>query len=156
MVAIKDLYMTKVTSEDISEFEDRMGIKLPNKYKQLVLKQNGGKPEPNYFEIPEFPGKDSILDFLYGINVTQSYGNLEKKIETFKDRIPSPFIPIGRDPGGNLICVGTKAPYKDKIYYWDHEDELDRKGISKMDMSNMYWIADDIYEFLEKLLPGEE
>lgn len=93
--------------------------------------------------------------FFYGLNVSTTYGNLEKNFESYRDRIPDSFLPLGNDLGGNIICVGIIFPHIDTIYFWDHHDVLDRRGLSKMDMSNMYWLADDIYEFLDKLWPEE-
>src|SRR5699024_12370459 len=62
------------------------------------------------------------------------------------DRLPEGFIPIGDDSNGNQICLGIKEPHYDHIYIWDHEDEQDEP-----DMSNMYFVANDIWEFLDSL-----
>lgn len=156
MVILKNLYENKVNNDDIEELETRNKIVLPAKYKKFILETNGGTPdqEHNCFEISGYYGKRSLLDYLDGIEAPLS--GIEEGIIMFQDRLPNGFIPIGGDPGGNLICLGINMPYKDQIFYWDHEDELDKTGLSKKDMSNMYWVADDIYGFLEKLKRAEE
>ncbi|WP_311520249.1 SMI1/KNR4 family protein [Paenibacillus albidus] len=53
---------------------------------------------------------------------------------------------IGNDPGGNVICLGINKEYYETIYFWDHEEEL-----NDLDMSNMYFLANSIYEFLDQL-----
>ncbi|WP_236347706.1 SMI1/KNR4 family protein, partial [Paenibacillus plantiphilus] len=77
------------------------------------------------------------------------YNQLERYLDIFKGRIPKGFIPIGDDPGGNMICLGMDGKYRERIYFWDHEEECE-------DMSNMYFLADDIYEFLNRLYDDEE
>ncbi|MEN1970023.1 hypothetical protein WMZ97_18355 [Lentibacillus sp. N15] len=56
------------------------------------------------------------------------------------------------DPDGNAICLDTKEPYYEKIYYWDHEQEPDNPN----NMINMYFLANDINEFLDKLYEDDE
>lgn len=151
MTVIDDIYKKKVSIDEIRKFEDCKKIKLPNSYVKFILETNGGQPSPNCFDIPEAPGKLFAVDLFYGIDVKSSYGDLENAMDLFQGRIPESFIPIGDDPGGNILCLGIVTPYVGKIYIWDHHDELDRRGLSKMDMSNMYWVADDIYELINKL-----
>jgi hypothetical protein len=134
----------------VTAFERRRGIKLPESYRRFILEQNGGEPDPNYFEINGFEGGGSLLDYLADI-APDSTGGLDKLIDMFPGRLPAGFIPIGLDPGGSLICLGLNAPCEGKIYYWDHEMALDSKGLNKRNMSNMYWLADDIYELLNRL-----
>ncbi|MED9612199.1 SMI1/KNR4 family protein, partial [Escherichia marmotae] len=38
------------TSESISDFEGKIGSKLPDDYKNFLLKYNGGQPLPNSFK----------------------------------------------------------------------------------------------------------
>ncbi|SDZ68857.1 SMI1-KNR4 cell-wall [Evansella caseinilytica] len=81
------------------------------------------------------------------------YDNLTDFIDIMEGRMPEGFIPIGDDPSGNTICLGTKEPYCEKIYFLDHEQEPEHPD----DMSNMYFLANDINEFLDKLYDdGEE
>lgn len=85
--------------------------------------------------------------FFFGIH-NGEHDELGRNIELLDGRLPNGFIPIGDDPGGNLICLGTNETYYDKIYFWDHEEEHG-------DISNMYLLANDIYEFLKKLYDDE-
>jgi hypothetical protein len=43
--------------------------------------------------------------------------------------------------------LGTKGPYYENIYFWDHEQE----PVDPDDMSNMYFLANDIDEFIKRL-----
>ena len=130
--------------EQIIKFQIDNNIKLPEKYKQFMLKWNGGYPEPNLFRISDKQGT-SVVNILNGIG--DMYDNLEKVMEIYKNRLPNSFIPIGDDPGGNVICLGIEKPYNEAIYFWDHENESSNPEV----MSNMYFLAKDIGTFLDNL-----
>ena len=42
--------------------------------------------EPNYFDIPDLPGKGSLVDYFNGLGVSTPYGNLEAALDT----VPGP------------------------------------------------------------------
>lgn len=135
--------------EQIEIFENENNIKLTEQYINFLLKWNGGKVVPNLFMISNEQGP-SVLNVFYGIG--NMYDNLTDYIEIMDERLPEGFIPIGDDPSGNVICLGTKKPYYDKIYFWDHEQEPENPD----DMSNMYFLANDIDEFLNNLYEDTE
>jgi hypothetical protein len=135
--------------EQIEIFENENNIKLTERYVNFLLKWNGGKVIPNLFMISNEQGP-SVLNVFYGIG--DMYDNLTDFIEIMDERLPVGFIPIGDDPSGNVICLGTKEPYYDKIYFWDHEQEPEDPD----DMSNMYFLANSIDEFLDNLYEDTE
>lgn len=135
--------------KQIEIFENENNIKLTEQYINFLLKWNGGKVIPNLFMISTEQGP-SVLNVFYGIG--DMYDNLTDFIEIMDERLPVGFIPIGDDPSGNVICLGTKDPYYDKIYFWDHEQEPEDPD----DMSNMYFLADGINEFLDNLYEDTE
>ena len=68
-------------------------------------------------------GTDS-LEILYGLK--SKYGSsILRMFETYKERIPEDWIPIGEAPGGNQIYPrihpsnGTQS-----VEFWDHESEV--------------------------------
>lgn len=134
----------KLSLEQIEQFEVRNNLKLPEKYKTFLLKWNGGYTEPSLFSISEEQGT-SVVNVLNGIG--NMYDNLDKVIDIYEYRLPEGFVPIGDDPGGNVICLGTKEPYYENIYFWDHEEEPE----DSEDMSNMYFLANNIDDFIDKL-----
>lgn len=130
--------------EQIEKVEIENDVKLPKKYKDFLLKYNGRKATPNLFMISDEQGP-SVLNVFYGIG--DMYDNLTDFIDIMDERLPLGFIPIGDDPSGNVICLGTENPNYEKIYFWDHEQEPEDPN----DMSNMYFLANDINEFLNNL-----
>lgn len=135
--------------EQIEKFEIENHVKLTELYKSFLLKWNGGKVRPNLFMISDEQGP-SVLNVFYGIG--DMYDNLTDFIDIMDERLPLGFIPIGDDPSGNVICLGTKEPYYEKIYFWDHEQEPE----DPEDMSNMFFLANDIDEFLDNLYEDSE
>lgn len=139
----------KLTIEEIKQFEIETGVKLTAKYTEFLLKWNGGYPKESIFIISDKMGK-SVLNVFNGIG--EMYDNLEKVIDIYEYRLAKGFIPIADDPAGNVICLGTEEPFYEKIYFWDHEQEPEDPD----DMSNMYFLANDIDEFLENLYEDTE
>jgi hypothetical protein len=144
------------TSPDaIAQFEARRGILLPTEYKVFLLNSNGGMPIPDVFEVPEWHGQASELLTFYGIHEESGY-SLDGECESYKERVPADLIPIAADSGGNNICLGWKGERKGKIYFWDHEDELDEDGDFVTDYRNVYLVANSLQEFLDSLMTHEE
>lgn len=146
---ITDSYK-KLTSKEIEHFERENRVKLPKRYKEFLLQWNGGYPEPSVFYISKEQGV-SVLNKFYSIGDIDN--DLVDYIDIYEYRLPDGFIPIADDPAGNAILLGTQDPYYEKIYFWDHEEEPQDPN----DMSNMYFLANDIDEFLDRLYEdGEE
>ncbi|MEC1285703.1 SMI1/KNR4 family protein [Bacillus paralicheniformis] len=139
----------QLSLEQIEQFESENNVKLSELYKEFLLKWNGGKARPNIFKISDEQGS-SVLNVFYGIG--DMYDNLEDFLDIMEDRLPEGFIPIAEDPAGNVICLGNKEPYYEKIYFWDHEEESENPD----DMSNMYFLADNINEFFDNLYEDDE
>ncbi|UTR15000.1 SMI1/KNR4 family protein [Salipaludibacillus sp. LMS25] len=148
MVKIKKLNR-KITEKELKQFEKKNKIRLTEKYKDFLLKWNRGSPEPCLFDISKDQGT-SVLNVFNGIDA--QYDDLEEVIDIYEFRLPEGFIPIADDPSGNAICLGTKVPYYDHIYFWDHEQESETPD----DMSNMYFLASDIDAFLNMLYEDDE
>ncbi len=64
----------------------------------------------------------------YGIHDGPKVDRLDSACEVYDERIPADLIPIADDANGNAICIGWTGEREVKIYFWDHEDELDENG----------------------------
>jgi len=130
-----------LTKSRLQEFERIIGVQLPQKYREFLLKYNGGYPRPYYFTISKEQGI-GMVNIFYGIG--EMYDNLDKKIDIFDEIMDIGFIPIADDSGGNQICLGLTEKYSGNVYFWIHDEDPE-------DMSNMYFLAKDFEEFLETL-----
>ncbi len=137
-----------VGSEAIEFFQRVIGVKLPKPYVDFLLRYNGGYPSPDTFKIADWNNASSVHAF-YKINSKQSYDDLLECHHTFSERIPSSFLTIASDPGGNQICLAVSGSDYGKVYYWDHENEADNGEIA--DMGNMALLADNFNDFMAGL-----
>ena len=142
--------------EAIAEFEARRGVLLPAEYKAFLLKSNGGRPTPDVCEVPGWHGRGSELGSFYGIHEGPKTKRLDLACDVYDERIPGDLIPIADDANGNAICIGWKGKRAGKIYFWDHEDELDENGEFVQDYRNVFLVADSLQEFLDGLTTSEE
>ncbi len=139
-----------VNSIEIEEIEQMLGLKLPNQYREHLLKYNGGQCEPNIFIFNE-NGKlsDSCIDWFLAIYEGE-YDNLNRYIIEYKienKRLPEMVLPIAHDPGGNLICISCSGEDYGKVYFWDHEREMD----ASIGFSNLFFVANSFNEFIDNL-----
>jgi hypothetical protein len=142
--------------EAIAEFEIRRGVLLPAEYKVFLLKSNGGWPTPNICEVPGWHGQGSELGSFYGIHDGPKTKRLDRACDVYDERIPADLIPIAYDANGNAICIGWKGERQGKIYFWDHEDELDEDGCLRYDDCIVFLLANSLQEFLDSLMTHEE
>ncbi|MBC2100110.1 SMI1/KNR4 family protein [Listeria booriae] len=134
----------KATSVAIEDFEQRYNLKLAEDYKKFLLDFNGGYADPNVFKISEEQG-ESALNTLYGLGIDDEYDELESVYESLDGIIPSGFISIADDSGGNQICLGVDDDYFGKVFVWIHDMEIEE------DMDNMFLLAADFKLFLDNL-----
>lgn len=101
-------------------FEQSLKERLPEAYRQHLLKNNGGSWEPTCFVISDKEGESAIHD-VYGLHGGPEYCQLDAIRETFGKRIPKDLLAIACDSFGNQICIGISGERRDAIYFWDHE-----------------------------------
>ena len=150
-----DRAFATTTHDEIAKFENRRGVRLPDGYKRFLLMYNGGRPKPDAFDVPDWPHENSGLQRFFGIHPGRDY-DLEHEWEDYSDRVPGDLMPIACDSFGNVICLGIEGKRLGKIYFWDHEDELDEDGDFVKDYRNVYLLANSLDEFLDKLYEYED
>lgn len=142
------------TIEAILKIEQRIALKLPDAYKKHLLINNGGRCNPNVFSFIEngIPSS-SCIDWFLAIDGDE-HTDFEQEYKDYKEeekRMPMHIVPIAYDPGGNVICISCGARDYGKIYYWDHEKEVDYSISDDDNYDNLYLISDDFDAFLDCL-----
>lgn len=128
------------------ELENKFGIKLPEDYRNFLKKYNGGYPQPDGFDFANGEDGSSVDKFL---EISDSVNeSIVEYFNNYKSRIPENYLPIAKDPGGNLILIGVNNT-EPKVYYWDHENETEEDDIPNM--NNMHLIACSFKEFIDNL-----
>ncbi|EOQ05083.1 hypothetical protein KOY_02869 [Bacillus cereus VDM021] len=79
------------------EVERLFGFKLPDDYKNCIMENDGGFPEPNTFDCD-----DGRIEAVF--NALISFTDEDLNIKMFSEFSSQKLIPFGRDPFGNLLC----------------------------------------------------
>jgi cell wall assembly regulator SMI1 len=153
------------TVENIEKLEHEFNLNFPITYKNHLLKHNGGTCTPSTFYFKERRRRlfgigfkmvktDSCINYFFAINGDE-YDDLNDAIHIYKTdqkRLPNHILPIADDPGGNLICISCGAKDYGKIYFWDHENEIDYTKYDDYNYTNLHLIAHDLDSFLASLV----
>lgn len=147
---MRDLTFTErnnpVDQRAISMAESQVGYEFPEDYREFLLRYNGGLAEEGVFDIPG-RGQSSVIFF--GVDTKESYSDLVLNFNDYKFRLPEKSIPIGFDPGGNLICL-VHIGGEWKVYFWDHEKDNDPPVVA-----NMLLLNESFSKFVDSL-EGED
>ena len=108
-----------ISKDIIKSVEHRLQITLPDDYKQVVLKYDGGYPNPNHFKVGE---KLEIFNNLISLDKNE-YNNIYEIFEDLQNRIGDQLIPFAEDGFGNLLCFDYSADKS--IVFWNHEKNYD-------------------------------
>jgi hypothetical protein len=143
------------TVAELEDLERYAKLSFPEAYKQHILRYNGGRCEPNVFYFLEQGQRTSSAVHWFLPTRREGWGSLRDYIETYKideKRLPSSLLPIAHDEGGNLICLACAGEEVGRVYFWDHETEVDYTVEADKVRTNLYPIADSIPQFLAALV----
>lgn len=135
-----------VTLGGIAGVEQRLGVDLPAEFRSFLLETNGGQPTPSQFTLAAID-EEALVDFLYGVSPVREPGDLEYEFNSLKDDLPARWLPVGHDPGGNLILVSLEEGTRGAVYYGDTAMFLEASGPGR----NVYKVAQDFGAFLNSL-----
>jgi hypothetical protein len=85
---------------------------------------------------------------MYGIYSDDNMFDLRKKSFLFKNVIPDEFITIGSDALGNQIILDIDGVYRDKVFFWWHEEGND---VRRDQYKNIFEIADNFNSFIANM-----
>jgi hypothetical protein len=129
----------------LEALEQRIGVVLPDDYRQFVLEFNGG-----YFSKPEItPVSDECpqddLAILFGIGASHWEAELgaPASLALFDQNDPPRILPIGESEMGGLIILITEPADRGEIYL-------------KQAFGDFYYLAAGIDEFFELLREPRE
>jgi hypothetical protein len=108
-----------LTEQDVAAFEKEIGTSLPDDFRVLLLANNGGYPENDCFEY----GDDFsfVLQELYSLaDILSRYEDRADPRSDSRD-IPQELLVIGCSLCGDDLCLGLRAPHRDKVFWINHE-----------------------------------
>lgn len=143
--------------DDIAKFEERLGYKLPQDYREFLLKYNGGSPVVGdvvgWDDNPDIPYEhgDAINNFLKlpgADSSVEDYDALRTPVELGWD-VPGYILPIACDAGGNCFVLEL-GEGEGVVRFLDHET-LDEGPITQQRV-----IANDFLDLLLRVVSVEE
>lgn len=106
-------------SNEVSDFEQKYDLQLPDSYKKFLLKYNGGNTPKSTFKINWV---SSDIRAFYGFkNATKEY-NFSYLVEMnyFEELLENHYLPIATDSFGNQIVITISEKNKGEIYFFDN------------------------------------
>lgn len=132
LLAALDHTAPPAPTDALDRFEATIGQRLPEDYREFLVRCNGGYGcGCGYIQYhgptPAGHAADACLNHVGGFR-EESYFSLESSYDNYQKyeiRIPKDLIWIADDPFGNAICLGISGVHRDRIFFWDHENEPD-------------------------------
>ncbi len=147
---ITDSY-ENISIVQIDLFEETYQVRIPQVYKDFLLRQNGGESKPDMFNYwVEYIGKsgNGIRRFL-GIHESEFY-SLNYWFRTEKVWMIRDYFPIAHCGNGDDLVICVKGKNENKIFIWRHEFHA---------KDNPVFVAESLESFLNSLheyIDGEE
>ena len=105
--------------------EGFLGSRLPEDYRKFLMQNTGERPTKTSFDIPG-EGESSVQYFFPLLSKTKTE-TIPYKSKLYAERMPEELLPIGADPGGNVISLAFKGKDRGGVFFWDHEQEADKE-----------------------------
>ncbi len=140
---------TGTTDEaSIASLEHRLGVTLPADYRQFLSTVGGGRPVTR----DVFATADGVINGIRKfITLDGEYG-FDYTLMMFADRVPDVLLPIGRDSGGNLICLQVRGDRVGTVFFWKHNFEAEEDEPPTWD--NLTYVAPSFSALLDGLRQG--
>lgn len=142
IVSNKGFHESKLIS-----YSKKIGYKLPTYYVEFLQQHNGGYMKNSTSSYYKNGKHKFILTSMFGLG---SEDDLISQFEQYKSRIPDSCIPVGRDAGGNLVCLNLSDDKYGNVYFWDHEEEFKYED-EEISINNLYIIAETFKDFLKSI-----
>lgn len=135
-----------VETTTISKVEYIFGIEFPRDYVECIIKNNGGYPKPNRFNLN---GNEEVFNNFLSFDEEDS-SNIINAYNDVKDRLIEKVIPFAEDPFGNLLCFDYRNNEQPIIVFWEHEKAFNNKE------NAISFICNTFSELLNMLHESEE
>ncbi len=105
-----------ISVDEILDFEEKNNVKLPENYKKLITKFNGGL-------IVNSDNMDTLLSIKYG---SVRVENMIKKHQIIESNIPKEFFPFALDFSNNpiTICLKEDSHYGEIVLFYFDVDSV--------------------------------
>ncbi|MDD2507560.1 MAG: SMI1/KNR4 family protein [Aliarcobacter skirrowii] len=130
------LLKTKINEKEFEDIENKLDVKFPLDFKNIVLENNGASPEQMSFDT--LNTKERVAEYLLSFS-PKDKDNILDVFNALGDRFPKKLIPVMKDPFGNYICIDFSKEDSQNLYFWNHENDT------------LEYISKTFTQFLDKL-----
>ncbi|WP_250675813.1 SMI1/KNR4 family protein [Paraclostridium ghonii] len=123
-----------VKMETILKVENMFDVKFPKDYIEIVMKNDGGYPNPNRFDLN---GNEEVFNNLLSFD-KEDCSNIIDNYNDVKNRLIEKIIPFAEDPFGNLICFDYRNNEHPVIVFWEHEKAFNDKELAISYLCNSF------------------
>ncbi len=134
-----------LSQSDVQNLEKKLGVTLPDDYRNFLLTYNGGSPRPEGIDIQGYG--DSDVQVFFGIGRAIESSCIGWNLETLGDRLPEGLVPVASDSGGNVFCISLRKQDYGFVLYAD----LDAVFGDLAAGTPLYRVAANFLAFLESL-----
>lgn len=126
------------------EFEEILGARLPEPYRDYLTAQDGGT----------FKGYNNHgIEIVLGIGEVPKWSSLWLLLSQEGEFLPAGHIPVGSDAGGSLFLLDVTGSNRGSVWYQSSELEEDDEGRTAPVVLER--LADSWDEFLASIEPVE-
>ena len=145
MVAIEEPGK-KIEESDIDKYCRIIGKKIPGDYRRFLLEYNGGRPEPDYFEIENhFEGEGNVAWF-FRIESPVEATDLVWCYISIRDHIIGGYVPIAYSASSDEILLSLRSENFGEVWWYDNKRLWE--GATGNDL--YFKLADSFSDFLAK------
>ncbi|GLF82907.1 MULTISPECIES: SMI1/KNR4 family protein [Bacillus] len=136
--------LKKINAEEIAKAEKKLGVTLPDTYKKLILKQNGGYIVHNAFPTTHSNSwAEDHIQFNHLLGIAEDEGIMDSAYLIKEWELPEGLVLINGDGHTWVAMDYRKTKENPAIHYFDVEMEEDFK------------LADSFDEFIQGLYTAE-
>lgn len=138
----------RITEDDLATFSGRHNLLLPQDYGDFLLRNNGGRPEPDCFPIEGLPlNPFGNVQVFFGINAAILTEDLTTILTELPSSVPHGILPVACNGGGDFICLDLRKT-NTPVVFWDRRPFW---GNNIWNEKDLYRIADSFESFLESM-----
>ncbi len=115
-------YKVKDTTKQLEKYEENLGCKFPDQYRQFIVEYNGGELWDTTLNIENF---GNSIEYFYGFVKASEYHSINNKYvkDIQKEFLtPQQVLGIAELGGGDVLAVGISENNRGMMYYSNHDE----------------------------------
>jgi hypothetical protein len=145
-----------ISESDVRCFEQKLGCRLPEDYREFLLAFNGGRPSLEQVAFSIGKG-DTILHSFDSLHDPEG-DDIEETRERLSSQIPPELLVIGYDGLGSSICLVIHGDKRGEVWFYDTLDPHEpKRRLAWYDRKRDFKkLANSFTAFIQMLRPYDE